>query len=162
MSNKRIVDPKTLCASMRRCVQIRISYGDTDQMRVVYHSNYLRFMERGRVEWLRSAGLSYANMERQDVGLPVVDAGLSYFAPALYDDIVTVWVGVSRVSAARLNFDYRLTVEAGDREALPKALLLVTGHTKHGCIDLQERKAARFPDDVYEALVAHGVQKGSD
>ena len=72
----------------------RVSYGDTDQMGVVYYGNYLEFFERARTEMLRSAGLPYAELERRGWFLMVIEAHCRYHAPAYYDDLLTFrsWV----------------------------------------------------------------------
>ncbi|NVB40573.1 acyl-CoA thioesterase [Pseudenhygromyxa sp. WMMC2535] len=149
---RRIVEPTQL--PLTRTARIRVIYADTDRMGVVYHATYLRFMEQARVEFIRSLGFAYADMERLGYGLPVVDLALSYLAPAVYDDLVSVWVGMAKLSPARINFVYRLTVEPGDRHefAGPEPLELVRAQTHHGCMSLDDGRAARIPDAVYEVL----------
>ena len=71
-------------------VEIRVRYGETDQMGVVYHAEYLVWCEIGRTEYIRAAGLAYAEMERRGTTLAVADASLRYHAPARYDDRVRV------------------------------------------------------------------------
>ncbi len=73
---------------MVRC-EIRVIYGDTDQMGVVYYANYLRWFEAGRTEFLRAKGLSYSDFEASEkLILPVAEAGVNYLQPARYDDLV--------------------------------------------------------------------------
>jgi acyl-CoA thioester hydrolase len=72
-------------------IRLRVRYAETDQMGVVYHANYLVWMEMGRVELCRSMGVRYRDMEQQDgVLLTVVEARCRYHAPARYDDEVVV------------------------------------------------------------------------
>ena len=98
-------------AGMGLAAQVRVIYGDTDRMGIVYHGTYLRYMEHARVEFMRRLGMVYAKMERRGFGLPVVDLGVSYLAPARYDDVVSAYVGVQRLGMARLDFAYELVVE---------------------------------------------------
>ena len=72
----------------------RVSYGDTDQMGVVYYANYLELFERGRTEMLRSAGLTYRDFEQAGYLLPVHEAHCRYHRPAHYDDLLTIrsWI----------------------------------------------------------------------
>ena len=71
-------------------ISLRVRYGETDQMGVVYHGNYPQYLEMGRVEWLRSLGISYKSMEEKGCFLPVVSLQINYKKPALYDELITV------------------------------------------------------------------------
>ena len=71
--------------------RLRVIYGDTDQMGVVYYANYLRYFEAGRNEFIRAKGLRYRDFEeRFGLRLPVAEAGVSYRQPARYDDLLRV------------------------------------------------------------------------
>ena len=107
-------------------VDIRVIYGDTDQMGVVYYANYLRYFEAGRNEYLRQHGLVYRQFERDHrVFLPVVDVQVSYKSPARYDDLVTVHTVLAKIGRASVRFEYRL--QRGEE-------LLATGQTTHACV----------------------------
>jgi acyl-CoA thioester hydrolase len=142
---------------LRRAAQIRVIYADTDLMGVVYHGTYLRYLEHARVEFIRSLGFAYADLERMGVGLPVIDLSVSYLAPALYDDIVSVEVGLAKLSFARLHFSYRLSIQPGDRHEYtgPEPIVLLYAQTFHGCLNMQERRATRLPEPVYDILEAY-------
>ena len=70
--------------------ELRVRYGETDQMGVVYHANYLVWCEVGRTDFIRTSGMSYRQMEEAGVALAVADASLRFHAPARYDDVVRV------------------------------------------------------------------------
>ncbi len=70
--------------------QIRVRYADTDQMGVVYHSNYFDYFEVGRAEAIRQLGFTYAQMEDDGICMPIVDAHARFLRPALYDNLLTV------------------------------------------------------------------------
>jgi acyl-CoA thioester hydrolase len=70
--------------------QIRVRYAETDQMGVVYHSNYFPYFESARAESIRQLGFTYADMEKMGVIMPVVDVHCRYLRPARYDDLLTV------------------------------------------------------------------------
>lgn len=145
-----------------RSAQVRVIYGDTDLMGVVYHGNYLRYLEHARVEFIRGLGVSYADMERMGFGLPVTDLAVSYLAPARYDDLVSLWVGLAKVSWARVRFSYELTIEAGDRAGLTERLVVLRGETHHGCMSLADKRAAKLPDEIHAMLASHcGSPRGS-
>jgi len=123
--------------------QLRVIYGDTDQMGVVYYANYLRFFEAGRNEFIRAKGLRYRDFEETyALRLPVTEASVAYKAPARYDDLLTLEVGLAEVRRASARFGYRL---------LRDGALLATGHTVHACVDLAG-KVQRLPPALLERL----------
>lgn len=70
--------------------QLRVRYAETDQMGVVYHSNYFPYFEVARAEAIRQLGISYAEMEKSGIILPVVDVHVRFLRPARYDDLLTI------------------------------------------------------------------------
>ena len=72
--------------------QIRVRYAETDQMGVVYHSNYFPYFESARAESIRQLGFTYADMEKMGVIMPVIEVQCRYLRPALYDELLTVKV----------------------------------------------------------------------
>jgi acyl-CoA thioester hydrolase len=121
---------------------LRVIYGDTDQMGVVYYANYLRYFEASRVEWLRAAGIDYRRCEEEGLFLPVIEAHARYRAPARFDDLIQVEATPSPARAVSVRFDYR-----GRRDDT----LLAEGHTLHACIG-RDGKPRRFPDFLREKL----------
>ena len=76
--------------------KIRVRYAETDQMGYVYYGNYAQFFEVGRVEWLRSLGVSYKSLEDSGVMLPVINLNVQYIKPAKYDDLLTITTILSK------------------------------------------------------------------
>src|SRR5438067_999115 len=105
--------------------RIRVRYAETDQMGVVYYANYFIWMEVGRVEYCKSVGFNYKDMEAEDgVFLAVVEAHCRYLRPARFDEEVAIRTWVDEVNPRLMQFSYELKLaEAGTR--------LATGHTKH-------------------------------
>ena len=120
--------------------EIRVRYGETDQMRVAYYAHYLNWFEVGRSHLLRELGMSYRKIEREAVFLPVVESHCLYLRPARYDDLLRVTTRVSRPKGARLLFEYEIH-RADDEE------LLATGSTVHVAVD-EHGKPRRLPDDL--------------
>ena len=116
----------------------RVSYGDTDKMGVVYYANYFEFFERGRTEMMRSAGFPYAKLEELGVFLPVVEAKCRYFAPARYDDLVTLRSAV--LELGRIKVRIGTQVRLADR-------VLVSGEVTLACVS-PERKPIRVPPEL--------------
>src|ERR1700722_4245110 len=124
---------------------LRVRYAETDQMGVVYYSNFLIWFEIGRVELLRQLGFDYKTMEiDDDCFIPVVEANCRYKAPAHYDDELIIQTSVTGVRGAVLKFRYRVE-RVGDHQ------LLAEGETTHVVTDGKLIKRA-LPDKYVQAL----------
>jgi len=88
--------------------EIRVRYGETDQMGFVYYGFYAQYYEIGRVELLRSLGISYKEIESSGYALPVVSMQTNYKAPALYDDLLTVRTIIKTKPLSKIIFDYEI------------------------------------------------------
>jgi acyl-CoA thioester hydrolase len=117
--------------------QVRVIFGDTDQMGVVYYANYLRYFEGGRAEYWRQLGKSYKDLEAAGVALPVVEAHCAYRRPARYEDLLEVDTRVSELRAASLRFAY--VVQRGGE-------LLAEGWTRHAVIGVDGRPRPLPPE----------------
>lgn len=93
-------------SAARADIEFRVRYGETDQMGVVYHAEYLVWCEMGRTELMRSLGLAYAELERRGTRLAVAEASLRYHAPARYDELVRVETTLARLGSRAITFDY--------------------------------------------------------
>ncbi len=116
--------------------RLRVRYAETDQMGVVYHANYLVWMELGRVEYCRTAGVRYRDMEQEDgVLLTVAKIDCRFLHPARYDEIILVETRVAKAHARLIAFHYRILRDDDQR-------LLAEGETTHVFCDraMQPRK----------------------
>ncbi|NND15041.1 MAG: acyl-CoA thioesterase [Eudoraea sp.] len=125
-------------------ISFRIRYSETDQMGIVYHGNYLQYLEMGRVEWLRAMGISYKQMEEDGIKLPVISVGLKYLKSAAYDDLITVVTKIKKLPQVRIEFDYEIKAENGD--------LLVEANTVLAFMDVKTNKPLRCPDTLLEII----------
>jgi len=116
--------------------EVRVRYNETDPMGFLHHSHYLTYFEIGRTELLRAAGGSYRRMEEDGRFVVVVKADIRYRRPARYDDLLRVHTQVSRVSAAKIEHEYRITREDE---------LLTTATITLAVID-REGNVCRVPD----------------
>ncbi len=125
--------------------KLRVRYAETDQMGIVYHANYLIWMEVGRVEYCRSAGIVYRDMERdQGILLTVVEASCRFISPALYDEEVIVRTWIAEANPRMLRFEYEMVdADTGRR--------LATGETKHVFCN-RDRKPMKLPEKYREAF----------
>jgi acyl-CoA thioester hydrolase len=125
--------------------RLRVRYAETDQMGVVYHANYLIWMEVGRVEYWRASGLRYRDMEREDgILLVVAEVNCRYLSPAVYDEEVIVRTSVAEATPRMIRFDYELLAVDGGRT-------LATGYTKHVFCGA-DRRPAKLPQKYHETL----------
>ena len=122
--------------------EIRVIFGDTDMMGVVYYANYLRYFESARADYWRSLGRTYHDLVRWGVALPVVEAHCDYKRPARYEDLLVINTDVSEVRAASLRFTYRVT--CGED-------FIAGGYTRHAVIGMDGRPK-RWPPDLLASL----------
>lgn len=126
-------------------ITVRVRYAETDQMGVVYHSNYFVWFEMGRVECLRQLGFDYKQMEiADDCHLPVVEATCRYKAPARYDEILTIETRIVALRSGVIKFAYRLL-----RDDAPQ--LLAEGQTTHIVVDGRMQKRT-LPEKYVTAI----------
>ncbi|WP_027722489.1 acyl-CoA thioesterase [Maridesulfovibrio zosterae] len=119
-----------------------VSYGETDAMGVVYYAEYLHFFERSRSLFIRERGMSYNEVEKRGVYLPVREASCRYRIPAHYDDQLNIQVGISEWKRASVKFSYDIYKE-------DRTLLIASGFTEHACTDKNGRPV-RIPDWLKE------------
>ncbi len=124
-------------------VTVRVRYGETDQMGVVYHPNYFLYFETGRTELLRAAGVAYSELEKSGVFLVVTEASCSYKSAARYDEDLTILTRVDRVGKATVGFSYRVLG--------PTGTLLAEGRTVLASVDAA-KSPVRLPRSVTELL----------
>jgi acyl-CoA thioester hydrolase len=91
----------------------RVRYAETDQMGYVYYGNYATFFEVGRVEMLRSMGITYKKLEADGVMLPVLEMSVKYLKPAQYDDELKLVTRLTEMPGVRIHFTYTLYNGAG-------------------------------------------------
>ena len=128
--------------------RVRVRYVETDQMGVVYHSNYLVWFEIGRVELIRQLGLNYKQMEEDDgCGISVVDVHARYRAPARYDDELVIETNLLAARGAVIKFGYRILRATDD-------VLLCEGETTHVCVG-KDMKKRSLPEKYAERFTAH-------
>lgn len=87
---------------------IRVRYAETDPMKYVYYGNYAAYFELGRVELFRSIGISYDEIEKLGIWLPVSDYNIKYLKPALYDQKLEIHTYVKKIPGVRIEFEYEI------------------------------------------------------
>ena len=123
---------------MQHTITIRVRYPEVDAMGYLHHSRYLQYFEMGRVELLRTLGVSYADLERQGVLFVVVKVEVRYKAPARYDEELQLTTRVMKQTHVRIDHAYEL--RRGDT-------LLAEGATTIACVD-REGELREIPEIV--------------
>jgi acyl-CoA thioester hydrolase len=132
---------------------VRVYYEDTDTGGVVFYANYLKFFERARTEWLRSAGIGQqALSETHRVMFVVKSTAVDYHAPAKLDDELKLTVVVERLGRASVEFVQEALRVDGTQS--PRAL--ATGRIRVGCVDTKSFRPCPIPDDVLERIKTTG------
>ena len=112
--------------------KIRVWYKHTDQMAICHHSNYICYYEAARSELLRDLGMSFAEVERRGIMMPILEVQSKYRKPAYFDELLTVRIILREKPAARINFFYEIYNEQGE--------LINTGMTQLGFIHSDTRR----------------------
>lgn len=128
----------------KHTTQIRVRYGETDQMGYCYYGNYAQYFEVGRVETLRTLGLSYKELEDKGIMLPVSQFSVNYKSPALYDENLDVTTIISEVRGPRITFDYLITGAKGQLIAEASTTLVFV---------LKETMRPTAPPDFFMKLI---------
>ena len=124
--------------------RLRVRYAETDQMGIVYHSNYLIWFEVGRSELFRGINLPYTMFEEQGLGLAVIEASCRYRLPARYDDEVIVSTNV-KISSRKVTFTYLVYRES---------TLLAEGKTIHVFVNKQGRAVDSRSHPLWQQIKA--------
>ena len=123
----------------RHATKIRVRYGETDQMGYMYYGNYAEFFEVGRVEMLRSLGLTYSGMEASGIMMPVLELHSKYLKPARYDEEITVNVSMAKMPSVKIHFKYDLFNEKQELIHVGETLLaFINMKTNRPCLPPQE------------------------
>lgn len=126
-------------------VETVVRYAETDQMGRAHHGIYVVWCELGRTSMMRSHGISYAELERSGILLPVTRLEIEYRAAAYYEETVRIETRVAAVRSRSVSFGYEIYG--------PSARLLARARTDLACID-REGRTRRLPDEVRDALQA--------
>jgi acyl-CoA thioester hydrolase len=124
--------------------KIRVRYGETDQMGYMYYGNYAQYYEVGRVEMLRSLGMSYSSMEADGIMMPVLELKCKYIKPALYDQEITVKTIIKTLPGIRIFFEYELYNEKDE--------LINIGATTLVFVDMKKNKPTNPPENFMKKL----------
>jgi acyl-CoA thioester hydrolase len=125
--------------------QIRVRYAETDQMNVVYHGNYAQYFEAARGEAIRSLGITYSEIEKAGIIMPVVELNIKYLRPAHYDELISVVTELRDwPEDHRIRFYHEVYNESGK--------LLTTGSILLYFLNASDKGKTKMPDMMTERL----------
>ena len=113
-------------------------------MGVVYHGNYAQYFEIGRTEWLRSLNVTYKDMEKSGVMLPVVSLSSTFKKSAFYDEVLTVKTILKKRPGVKIEFDFEITNEQNELVTLGNAVLVF--------MNAETKKPMRCPEYILKKL----------
>ncbi len=125
-------------------LELRVRYSEVDAMGVAHNSAYLHWFEAGRTEWMRERGMSYRDVEKRGISLPVIEAVVRYLGPARYDDVLKIVTTLRESRSRRLVFGYRIMLEGA---------CIAEGSTAHVFIEIASGRTVRLPAWLSSLLV---------
>ena len=123
---------------------IRVRYAETDPMKYVYYGNYAEYFEVARVELFRSLGMSYDEIEKRGIFLPVSEYKIKYLKPALYDQLLEIRTYVRKIPGIRIEFDYEIYNEENVK--------ITEASTTLFFLDSETNKIVKCPDYLMELI----------
>ena len=123
---------------------IRVRYVETDPMKYVYYGNYAEYFEVARVELFRSLGMSYDEIEKRGIFLPVSEYKIKYLKPALYDQLLEIRTYVRKIPGIRIEFDYEIYNEENVK--------ITEASTTLFFLDSETNKIVKCPDYLMELI----------
>ena len=124
--------------------EIRVRYGETDQMGYVYYGNYSLYYEEGRTDAIRKLGMTYKQLEALGIILPVADMSMRFKAPALYDDVLTIKTCIKEMPGKTMKFYTDIYNDKGD--------WINTGEVTLLFVNAATRRICNAPEPLVDAL----------
>lgn len=121
---------------------LRVRYGETDKMGYVYYGNYAEYYEVGRIEWLRSRGISYRDMEIEGIMAPVISFNSRYIKPARFDDEIRIKTTVDSKPGYKMTFSYTIFNQSNE--------VLSTAETTLVFINMKSQKIIRCSSEFLQ------------
>ena len=123
---------------------LRVRYGETDPMKYVYYGNYAEYLEVARVELFRTLGISYDEIEKRGIWLPVSEYKIKYLKPAFYDEILEIHTYVRKVPGVKIEFEYEIFNDYKQK--------ITEASTTRFSLDATTNKVSRCPDFIMELI----------
>ncbi len=143
---------KTFCR-----LTYRVPFSETDAMGIVHHANHPKYLERGRVEFLRLTDFSYVDIVKSGFHFPLTEMNVSYKKPILFDDVILIETAVAEVSKVRMTFSYKIFSISALREPQLSTEAfdgrpLAVGETFHCCTN-ESGRPVEMPAALYDCML---------
>jgi len=129
--------------------KIRVRYSETDKMGVVYHGNYIQYFAVGRVEYMRDLGIVYAEMEKEGIGMPVVNIDINYRTPASYDEELTIETWIEKIPTSKIVFHNKAIGESGKTVCEAQVTLVFINN---------QFRPIKAPEFILDVLRSKGIE----
>ena len=123
---------------------LRVRYGETDPMKYVYYGNYAEYLEVARVELFRTLGISYDEIEKRGIWLPVSEYKIKYLKPAFYDEILEIHTYVKKIPGVKIEFEYEIYNNSKQK--------ITEASTTLFFLDATTNKVSRCPNFLMELI----------
>ena len=123
----------------------QVHFYDTDTMGVTHHSNYIRWFEIGRVEYLRSIGIDLNTMMADGILFPITKIEAQFHSPSHFDDVLEIETTAKALTKAKMEFEYKIFREGEDK-------ILVTGYSQNVFTNAETGKITRLSDKYYDLM----------
>ena len=133
---------------------LRVRYGETDPMKYVYYGNYAEYLEVARVELFRSLGISYDEIEKQGIWLPVSEYKIKYLKPGLYDQVLEIHTYIKKLPGVRIEFEYEIYNDS--KEKITEATVTLF------FLDAKTNKIIKCPDFLMNLIEKNWQNDGDE
>lgn len=137
--------PKEKEIMLKHITEIRVRYGDTDQMKFAYHGRYLDYFEIGRSEMMRDNDLPYKVIEDNGYHMPVVETMIKFKNPAFYDEVLLIESRVEKLPLVKVRIDH--TIKSKERD-----VVICEGYIELAFVDAKTGKPIR-PPKIFQSVV---------
>ena len=124
---------------------LRVHFYNTDEMGVVHHSNYIRWFETGRVEYLRAIGINLNDLMADNILFPITEINAKYHNPAKFDDELEIETTARELTKVKMEFDYKI-------RRIDDGKILVKGYSQNVFTNAETGKISRLPDKYFSKL----------
>ena len=132
---------------IHRIHTLLVRYGETDPMKYVYYGNYAEYLEVARVELFRSIGISYNEIEKKGIWLPVSEYHIKYIKPAKYDDLLQIHTKIIKKPTVKIEFEYTIFNEQNEK--------LTEASTTLFFLNAETQKISRCPEFLLDLIDKH-------
>lgn len=123
---------------------VKVRYAETDQMGIVHHGNYAEYLEIARLDWLDQLGVSYKQLEKEGIMLPVYELNTKFIKPAYFDDVLRIETQLKELPRVKIEFSYEVFNQNNE--------LITTAYTILVFMDSETKRPIRCPEYILNKI----------